>query len=645
MNIPKIQKPAIRMLVVLSLVSMAVLTYFENAASQGSPTTPTQKNSQTLSEQITPGELEVRVEKLITQQLTQNHIAGAVVSIVKDGETWLEKGYGLADVEQKIPVSPDETLFRIGSTSKLFTWTAVMQLAEQRRIDLNVDVNTYLPDFQIPATFPQPITMLNLMSHSAGFEERATGTESSGPDEMISLHDYLANYMPERVRPVGELSTYSNYGAALAGYIVEVVSGTPFEQYIESNIFSPLYMSHSTFRQPLPSKLADHLAKSYSYNGGFIEGSFEYPNLLPAATMDSTAQDMANFIHSQLQDGRLNNAQILKPETVALMQSHLFSDDVRLDGFAYGFMEETVSGVRVLWHGGDIGNWHSMLAIVPDENLGFFISYNSNEGLQAINGSFYGILEAFHPDEKIGDSLQAQIASQDLVTLAGEYRSTRSVYNHIERVSGFPGKGHIQIIQNPEHTISIAGQVFYELEPLVYASQEGKTALVFHQDNEFLRLYLNGNPLFAFERLPWYETSFFNTLIFAVNYVLLLTVILAAFIGIIHRKSDVQAESRLPWIARIWALTLSAVFLLMPIPIVIYTQAFLKSPFPMFMVFVLAIILAASLLVIGPVVFTLLAWIRHYWNMAGRLHYTIVTMAMVGMVWLLYYWRVLGFRY
>jgi CubicO group peptidase (beta-lactamase class C family) len=645
MYLSNIHQSNIKNIILIFLTSLLLLTNSGDVLAHTGMMPVAHASSSLQADLVTKNNIEAFTDELLFQQLEEHHIAGATVSIVKDGKIELAKGYGFADIGQKILVSPDETIFRIGSTSKLFTWTAVMQLAEQGIINLNADVNTYLPDFKIPATFPHPITMLNLLSHNAGFEERSTGIEVFGPNQMIPLHDYLASYMPDRVRPAGVLSTYSNYGAALAGYIVEVVSGMPFEQYIETNIFAPLSMSHSTFQQPLPATLAGHLAKSYSYNGGFVEGPFVYPNLLPAATMDSTAHDMANFILAQLQGGTFNNAQILKPETVALMQSQLFSDDARLDGFSYGFIEETVNGERVLWHGGDIGNWHSMLAIIPDENLGFFIGYNSNEGLQAINEFYYSILRAFNPTEVSGVSSPIAIASQDSIDLTGEYRSTRSFYNHIERVSRFPGKGNIQVIQNPDRTISVAGQTFYQLEPLVYATSDGKIALIFRQSGRAISLYLNGNPLVAFERLPWNETSLFNIMIFAVCYSLLLSTILAAVIGIVQKHIVVQAGSRLTRIARIWTIVLSKVFLLLPIPIVIYTQFYLKSPFPLFMLFILAITLVASALVVGPIVFTLLAWRRRYWSITSRIHYTFVTLAMLGMVWLMYYWRLLGFRY
>jgi CubicO group peptidase (beta-lactamase class C family) len=170
--------------------------------------------------------------------------------------------------------------------------------------------------------------------------------------------------MPDRVRPAGELTAYSNYGTALAGYIVEAVSGMPFEQYVETYVFAPLSMTYSTFQQPLPSDLESRLATSYSYNGEFVPESFTYVNLRPAGAMSSSAHDMANFMVAHLQDGRLENNQILKPETIRQMHSHLFSNDERLDGFAYGFMEWNFNGQRVLWHG---VTWvtGTCLAIIP----------------------------------------------------------------------------------------------------------------------------------------------------------------------------------------------------------------------------------------------------------------------------------------
>ncbi len=602
---------------------------------------------------IETGDLETFTDELLERQLAEYHIAGAMVSIVQGGKIELAKGYGYADVAEQIPVTPDETIFRIGSTSKLFTWTAVMQLAEQGKIDLNADVNTYLPDIKIPNTFPEPVTMLNLLSHTAGFEDRYTGMESPTLERMLSLHDALARYIPDRVRPVGEIASYSNYGTALAGYIVEAVSGLPFEQYVGTYIFEPLSMAHSTFRQPLPAGLESHLAAAYSFRIEFVPGTFTYVNLRPAGAMSSTAKDMANFMLAHLNAGRLEDRQILKPETVRQMHSHLFSNDDRLDGLAYGFKEWNFNGQRVLYHNGDIGNYHSALAIFPEVKLGFFVSYNSNESIPAVNEFYSSFMEAFFPAQETVSPSPVQSSAQNGIDLDGEYRNTRSVFNHVERIVNFPGNGNIQVKTNPDNTLSISGFTFYEKEPLVYSLPDGSETAIFHpgENGKPVHMQLNSLPMFAFERVSWYETALLNWIVFGGSYLLLLTAVLASFIGLIRRRKQGQPTSHplfmaLPNMARGWALVVSSIFLLVPLVIAIYVFEWdFKSPFHFSMMLVLAIMLFASILVIGPLIFTILAWARRYWSLAGRIHYTLVTVALLGMVWLMYYWRVLGFRY
>lgn len=297
--------------------------------------------------------MEAFLDGLIGKQLDEYHIPGATVAVVKDGELFFAKGYGYADLEQNRPVVADQTLFRIGSTSKLFTWTAVMRLAEQGKLDLNADVNTYLKDFKIPATlrraqggaYLQPITMLHLMSHTAGFEDNILGMMAPNAEAMIPLHDYLARYMPARVRPPGRLTAYSNYGAAVAGYIVEVISGMPIEQYVEDNIYKPLQMSRSTFRQPVPPDLASALAVAYGYDGSFYALPFEYINASPEGAMSTTATDIAKFMIAHLQDGRYSEARILQSTTAQRMHQRLFANDPRLSGITSGFSNTATDSV------------------------------------------------------------------------------------------------------------------------------------------------------------------------------------------------------------------------------------------------------------------------------------------------------------
>src|SRR6058998_692750 len=153
---------------------------------------------------LTKSDFETFLDALIPSQLQNRDIAGAVVSVVKDGQVLFAKGYGYADFTAKKPVLADQTLFRPGSISKLFTATAVMQLVEQGKLDLDRDVNEYL-DFAIPKTYPDPVTLRRLLTHTAGFEDTLKNLFVPSAREMRPLRDYLIAAMPARIFPPGEV--------------------------------------------------------------------------------------------------------------------------------------------------------------------------------------------------------------------------------------------------------------------------------------------------------------------------------------------------------------------------------------------------------------------------------------------------------
>ncbi len=334
-----------------------------------------------------PAEIASFLDQLFSQQMDEFHLAGITAVMVRDGYVLFQKGYGYSDLKNQIPVDPKKTLFRIGSTTKLFTWTAVLQLVEQGKLDLNADINQYL-DFQIPDTFPEPITLKHLMSHTAGFEQRAYQALALTPDQIQPLGKFLATHLPARVFPPGQVSVYSDYGVDLAGYIVERVSGVPFNEYIEANILKPLGMTRTTLRQPVPSSLAIDMSNGYQYTtNGFQLANFELMNTVPSGAMSSTASDMARFMIAHLQGGSLcpgdresvNAAcgSILQAATEQLMQSGLWKPNPGMVGYTHGFMELQYNGQRILHHGGDTAGFHSLLMLLPDQNLGFFVSYNT----------------------------------------------------------------------------------------------------------------------------------------------------------------------------------------------------------------------------------------------------------------------------
>jgi CubicO group peptidase (beta-lactamase class C family) len=324
--------------------------------------------------ETTATDVETFLDGIVPLQLGHSDIAGATVSVVKDGKLLFAKGYGYADVQKKQPVSPQDTLFRPGSISKLFTWTSVMQLFEQGKLDLDRDVNEYL-DFKIPDAFGKPITLKHIMTHTPGFEEQVKDLFSHTPVSP-NLGEYLKTHIPGRIYPPGTVPAYSNYATALAGYIVQRVSGRPFEDYVEENILKPLNMTHSTFKQPLPTGLAPSMSNGYRL-GSDQPGEFEIINAFPAGSLSSSATDMAQFMIAHLQDGKLGEAQILKPETARLMHSRLFALDDAANAMCYGFYEETSNGQRIIGHGGDTIFFHSDLHLILDQKIGFFVSYNS----------------------------------------------------------------------------------------------------------------------------------------------------------------------------------------------------------------------------------------------------------------------------
>lgn len=375
---------------------------------------------------LTPADLEAFLDGLVPQQLARDDIAGAVVVIVKDGQVLFAKGYGYADVARRQPVSPNATLFRVGSISKLFTWTAVMQLVEQGRVDLDADVNTYL-DFRIPSTFPQPITLRHLLTHTPGFQESFEDLFVPQASNLRPLGVYLATHLPPRIYPPGAVPAYSNYGAALAGYIVERVSGLSFDAYVERYLFGPLAMSHSSFRQPLPPTLEPLMSRGY-FVASQPAQPFEVVQAYPAGSLSATGEDIAHFMIAQLEGGQYQGARILQPGTVREMQMRHFGLTPWMNGSALGFYEESRNGHRIIGHGGDTVFFHSDLHLMPDAHLGFFVSYNS----QGRNGAapqdrsylWHRFLDRYFPYvPAVAPTLAT--AARDAQQVAGSYQSSR----------------------------------------------------------------------------------------------------------------------------------------------------------------------------------------------------------------------------
>jgi CubicO group peptidase (beta-lactamase class C family) len=464
--------------------------------------------------ELTGADLEAFLDGMMPSQLQREDIAGAAIAVVKDGKVIFAKGYGFSDVEKRTLVSADSTLFRPGSISKLFTWTSVMQLAEQGKLDLDKDVNGYL-DFKIPPAYGKPITLKNIMTHTAGFEELGRDLFVSDAQHMHSLEQFLKHHVPDRIFPPGIVPAYSNYATAVAGYIVQRVSGKSFDQYVEDSIYAPLDMQRSTFVQPLPDNLKSMMSNGYKKASEKAQ-PFEFVEAYPAGSVATTARDMCNFMIAHLQNGQFGDKQILKPETAKLMHSRLYGTDDRLNAMAYGFYEESRNGKRIIGHGGDTVYFHSDLHLILDENVGFFVSYNSaGKGDISPRGIlFEAFLDRYFPFTP-PPSVKVENALANAKEIAGFYKSSRRFDSSFLSIT--TPLGEPKVIANSDGTISVDplkaanGELkkFEEIGPFLYREVHGQDQVAFKKDAAGNWQFQLDYPFFIFQKVGLFESKTF----------------------------------------------------------------------------------------------------------------------------------------
>ncbi|MFN3369978.1 MAG: serine hydrolase domain-containing protein [Sphingomonadaceae bacterium] len=323
------------------------------------------------------------VDGVMAQQLASREVAGAVVTIVHDDRVILSRGYGKADVARGQAVDPETSLFRPGSVSKLFTWILLMQLVEQGRVGLDDDVNRYL-DFTIPPFAGQPVRVRDLLTHSPGFNE-TSGIITRDAAQLKPFREWMRANLPRRLWPAGTEIAYSNYGSALAGIIVEQVTGQPFEQAAEQRLFAPLGMRATTFAEPLPSALAPHLATGYRLEQGRFVAQLpeRISAIMPAGSATTSAPDMARFMRMLLNEGRLDGRRVLAPASVRFLMADGMANAPDLPGMGHGFIVYRKAGPRLVGHGGNTADFRSLLLLAPEARLGVFISMTGGSASRA----------------------------------------------------------------------------------------------------------------------------------------------------------------------------------------------------------------------------------------------------------------------
>jgi CubicO group peptidase (beta-lactamase class C family) len=522
MRIPP-SKPVTR----IGLIAIAAVTALVVARTGGAHKNPaaaqqpatTAAAAPVTAQTLTAADVETFFDGMIPPMLEHGNIAGGVVIIVKDGNVLFSKGYGYADLKTKKPVLVDETLFRPGSVSKLFTATAVMQLVERGKLDLDRDVNDYI-DFKIPATYPQPVTLRRIMTHTAGFEEWGKDLFVPEARELEPLGQDLQNHLPARIFPPGTMPAYSNYAVTLEGYIVQRVSGEKFEDYIANHIFAPLGMTHSSFAQPLPDNLKPLMSSGYSLASAGAK-PFEYVNGAPAGALSTSAGDIAHFMLAHLQNGTYSDVQILQPATAQLMHSRAFGPVPQLNGMALQFFQEDQNSHTVIGHGGDTRWFHSHLSLILDANTGFFISLNSaGRGDTDIRGIvFKKFLDRYFPAEPpLPPALGT--AKQDAQSVAGDYITSRRNETSFLKLQAMQGEAHYAA--NSDGTLSAPQSLasngqprrFREIAPMVFRDMRSEVKIAFKRTADGRFDIFTSGAATGFQQIPFTQSTAFIMFLF-----------------------------------------------------------------------------------------------------------------------------------
>ncbi len=497
---------------------------------------------------MTAEDLSTFFDQHASREMTKSDVAGAAIVVVKDGKVLFARGYGHADVGIGTPVSPNDTLFRVASLSRLVTYTAVMQLVEQGKIDLDSDLSRYL-DFPIPTTFAQPITMRHLMTHTAGFEDTVENRWVKS-EKLTSLRDYVVRQMPKRRFAPGTVPAYSSYGTTLAGYVVERVSGESFETYTERHIFAPLGMRHSSFAQPLPPGLAPLLSKGYAIRTGPTR-PFDTAQITPAAALSSTAMDMARFMLAHLGDQTAPGPALLKPATLAQMHTVQFRHHPAGPGIALGFYEMDEVAQRLIGHTGDIpGSFHSVIYLLPEQRLGLFIVQNTeaDPGMREVLLKSFAERYLSPPSPSL--AMPRQAVTDESEQMQGSYRTTRRFESSPLSLPFLLDQNVVRMVKPGTLVIdTVRGSngkpvEWHEVEPGVWQSAANPLRRRYFLKNAQggWEMSRNGDPMQIMQKVSWHQHKLVMLSVLVLSIATVLLSVLAWPLSVVWRmRSGPQA--------------------------------------------------------------------------------------------------------
>ena len=542
-----VTRRAMALVVVALLASLSLLTACGSTSSSSSlpPREPPSGEHQ-----LTAEDVNAWLDGKLPDALKNGDIPGAVVSVVKDGQVVTTRGYGWADTGASggnpVAVDPQTSLFRVASVSKIPTSIAVMQLVEQGKVDLDADISAYL-DFEIERRFDEPLTLRHLLTHSAGFDESLRLAQNE-----TDLEDYVKNQAPAQVFAPGTTPGYSNYGMALVGYIVQRISGQPFETYVREHVLEPAGMTTSTYEQPLPDGMAGSLGPGHTSTGE--EVPFLRMGAFPAGSLTVSAPDFAAFMNAQLS----RSPGLLREETWDQMWSpglgeEWFGNRAKAGEMGLGYFELSRHGWRIVEHSGDLPGWHSKFELYPEEKTGIFISYNGdgNEASHSLREDLaQGFADRYFPGETLkasGSKDSAERARQ----VAGSYVPSRTFWTTFMS-AWMPAFSSVSIEHMGDGRLKVDDAQLVEVEPWVWRQVNGRGAIAAQvKDGKVVKLSRGA----ATTLLPMTSLQRALAPVFGACLVLLLVVTVAWPVGALRRRRALKRGQEtgvpLPWLTRV----------------------------------------------------------------------------------------------
>ena len=594
----------------------------------------------------TDDDLSTVVDEAFADAMAAHDIVGAAVAVVEGDDVVHRAGYGTADGER--PVDPAETVFRIGSVTKPLVATALMALVEAGELDPEAPIGEYLTAIDPSEPAERALTVADLVTHTAGFEERFRGTWVDDPGDRRSLPTVLAEEQPSFARAPGERMAYSNYGWALAGQVLADVHGTDWETALEELVLEPLGMTRSSARQP-PTDLEDDLATGYVLEG--LPGPELALEVAPAGSAVASVTDLARFARAHL-GAAVNGERLLAEETLATMQDTWFTHHERLAGSAFGFLEGRHGTERVCWHNGAIpGSFYTHLAMIPDRDVAVAMVFNTSTGAQAAGDLVDTVFETLVPSEP-PPVPEPDGAPHRADELEGTYRGLRVDESTDARLPTTLQAGRLDVTVGEDGTLIVDGgsrSEWVEVEPLVFARRDGSEFLAFQEtDGEITHCARDWQ---SFERVGRLESPWLHGAVATGGSLALLSAVLGWPAWRAWRYHQGDRTLTAPWehpaSAAKWtvlpvvaALTLFVVLLVAGLAI---EGATLLSDPPLYYRAALFLPVVAAGATLLAVVYAGRAWLEGYWGLPQRIHYTLVVLGALGLVWLSAYWNLFGF--